>query len=156
MTSGKRARALRQAETQRRSEALKALEGRRRRAQIWGAVAGIVVLAGAGTGIGILVSHSGSASGSGSGGIPVLKLASLASLGMLQPAGSPGSTGPEGIPIPNGPLLADTSLGAAGQAVDGIECQTNEQTLFHIHAHLTIFVDGSPRQIPAGIGIPGA
>jgi hypothetical protein len=26
---------------------------------------------------------------------------------------------------------------------------------FHIHAHLTIFVNGTPRQIPAGIGIPG-
>jgi hypothetical protein len=25
--------------------------------------------------------------------------------------------------------------------------------LFHIHAHLTIFVDGLPRQVPAGIGI---
>ncbi|HVD06426.1 MAG TPA: hypothetical protein VNB89_10425, partial [Gemmatimonadaceae bacterium] len=25
--------------------------------------------------------------------------------------------------------------------------------LFHIHAHLTIFVNGTPRQVPAGIGI---
>ncbi len=25
-----------------------------------------------------------------------------------------------------------------------------------MHAHLTIFVNGSPRQVPAGIGIPGA
>jgi hypothetical protein len=40
--------------------------------------------------------------------------------------------------------------------VDGISCQTSEQTLFHIHAHLTIFVNGSARQVPAGIGIPGA
>jgi hypothetical protein len=40
--------------------------------------------------------------------------------------------------------------------VDGISCQASEQTLFHIHAHLTIFVDGSARQIPAAIGIPGA
>ena len=28
--------------------------------------------------------------------------------------------------------------------------------MFHIHAHLTIFVNGSPRQVPAGIGILGA
>jgi hypothetical protein len=28
--------------------------------------------------------------------------------------------------------------------------------VFHIHAHLTIFVNGSPRQVPTGIGIPGA
>jgi hypothetical protein len=40
--------------------------------------------------------------------------------------------------------------------VDGISCQTSEQTLFHIHAHLTIFVNGSARQVPAAIGIPGA
>ena len=40
--------------------------------------------------------------------------------------------------------------------MDGISCQTSEQTIFHIHAHLTIFVNGSARQMPAGIGIPGA
>ena len=28
--------------------------------------------------------------------------------------------------------------------------------LFHIHAHLTVFVDGMPRRVPYGIGIPGA
>src|SRR5262249_36886560 len=35
-------------------------------------------------------------------------------------------------------------------------CSTGEQTLFHIHTHLTIFVNGQQRQVPAGIGIPGA
>jgi hypothetical protein len=39
--------------------------------------------------------------------------------------------------------------------VDGIGCQTSEQTVFHIHAHLTIFVNGAARQIPAAVGIPG-
>jgi hypothetical protein len=34
--------------------------------------------------------------------------------------------------------------------------QASEQAIFHIHAHLTIFVNGSPRQVPAGIGIPAA
>jgi hypothetical protein len=43
-----------------------------------------------------------------------------------------------------------------GRPVDGISCQASEQTLFHIHAHLTVLVNGSPRQIPAAIGIPGA
>jgi hypothetical protein len=28
-----------------------------------------------------------------------------------------------------------------------------EQLAFHIHAHLTVFVDGAPRRIPAGVGI---
>ncbi len=43
-----------------------------------------------------------------------------------------------------------------GKNVDGISCQTSEQTVFHIHAHLTVFVNGSARQVPAAIGIPGA
>jgi len=34
--------------------------------------------------------------------------------------------------------------------------QIKEQTIFHIHTHLTIFVNGQQRQVPAGIGIPGA
>ena len=49
-----------------------------------------------------------------------------------------------------------TSAATAGQAIDGISCQTSEQTVFHIHTHLTIFVNGQQRQVPAGIGIPGA
>jgi hypothetical protein len=51
--------------------------------------------------------------------------------------------------------LAGTSAAAAGPPVDGIGCSAGEQTVFHIHAHLTIFVNGSPRQVPAAIGIPG-
>ena len=50
--------------------------------------------------------------------------------------------------------LAGPSAKTAGQPVDGIHCDTSEQVLFHIHAHLTIIVNGSPRQVPAAIGIP--
>src|SRR5262249_33707738 len=71
-------------------------------------------------------------------------------------APSAGPTGPEGVPVPGAAPLTGTSTKATGQAVDGISCQTNEQTIFHIHAHLTVFVNGTARQIPAGIGIPGA
>jgi hypothetical protein len=53
-----------------------------------------------------------------------------ASASLLAPAGSP-----SGLPI------------------DGIPCQTNEQILFHIHAHLAVFVNGHARIIPEGIGI---
>ena len=60
------------------------------------------------------------------------------------------------MPVPSGPPLASTATKATGQPVDGIGCDTSEQVLFHIHAHLTVFVNGSPRQVPAGIGIPGA
>jgi hypothetical protein len=37
--------------------------------------------------------------------------------------------------------------------VDGIKCPQNEQLAYHIHAHLQVYVDGQPRQIPGGIGI---
>jgi len=40
--------------------------------------------------------------------------------------------------------------------MDGVSCNTSEQTLFHVHTHLTIFVNGQPRQVPYGIGIPNA
>jgi hypothetical protein len=45
---------------------------------------------------------------------------------------------------------------ASGQTVDGIQCQTQEQVLFHIHAHLAIYVNGQPHTVPPGIGIPDA
>lgn len=77
-------------------------------------------------------------------------------LNKLQPPGSPGPLGPEGVPIPGGPLLASPSTGMIGQTVDGIQCESGMDVVFHIHAHLTIFVNGSPRRVPAGIGIPGA
>jgi hypothetical protein len=57
--------------------------------------------------------------------------------------------GQEGVAIPAGPALAPP----AAHVADGIACQTHEQVLFHIHAHLTIFVHGRARKVPAGIGI---
>jgi hypothetical protein len=108
----------------------------------------------AATAVGIALAVTGSPHAASSS--PRLKLASLATLGTLHPAPSPGPPGPEGVPIPSAPPLAGTATAATGQPVDGIQCQTNEQILFHIHAHLTIFVNGSSRQVPVGIGIPGA
>jgi hypothetical protein len=61
--------------------------------------------------------------------------------------------GPEGVPIPNAPALAPARVLTNGEQIDGITCQASEQILFHIHAHLTIFVRGAARQVPAGIGI---
>jgi hypothetical protein len=87
---------------------------------------------------------------------PVLHLAPLRTLGTLKPAPAPGPASFEGVPVPGGPALAGLGAAATGAKVDGIQCNSNEQSLFHIHAHLTIFVNGSSRQVPAGIGIPGA
>jgi hypothetical protein len=52
------------------------------------------------------------------------------------------------------PLLAGTEAEATGDPVDGMECAATESLLFHIHAHLAVFVDGLARTIPRGIGIP--
>jgi hypothetical protein len=49
---------------------------------------------------------------------------------------------------------AATRSAATGAAVDGVRCSTSEQTAYHIHAHLAIFVNGRPQPVPAGIGIP--
>jgi hypothetical protein len=108
----------------------------------------------------VAITLAAASSGTGppatAGGRPQLRLSSLTALGKLAPAPAPGPAGPEGVPIPAAPPLAAAATGATGSQVDGISCQTTEQLLFHIHAHLTIFVNGSPRQVPAGIGIPRA
>jgi hypothetical protein len=129
---------------------LRAQEARRRRRRRWLAgTGGLVVVAAAAVAIALAVTAGGN-------GTPGLKLASLSTLGPLRAAPSAGSAGAEGVPVPAAPPLAGTAASASGQKVDGIGCQSSEQSLFHIHAHLTIFVNGSPRQVPAAIGIPGA
>jgi hypothetical protein len=82
-----------------------------------------------------------------------LSLASAASTRALSPPPDPGPLGPEGVPIPAAPALARAEAPAPGHSVDGISAAAAEQLAFHIHAHLTIFVAGRPRQIPYGVGI---
>jgi hypothetical protein len=82
-----------------------------------------------------------------------LPLARLTELGPLRPVGRGGPLGPEGVPVPEAQALAGARRLAPGEQIDGIACQAGEQVLFHIHAHLTVFVRGAPRQVPAGIGI---
>ncbi len=136
----------------------RAAEAKRKRKQRWLAAAGgAVIVVAAAVGITLAATSGGtSSSGTGSGGTPSLKLAALSTLGTLKPATPSGPAGPEGVPIPSAPPLTGTATKATGQKVDGIGCDTSEQVLFHIHAHLTLFVNGSPRQVPAGIGIPDA
>jgi hypothetical protein len=57
----------------------------------------------------------------------------------------PPDLGPDGAPV----------LAPAGDnaPIDGIACETSEQLLFHIHAHLQMFVNGQEELVPAGIGI---
>src|SRR5262249_30253966 len=86
-------------------------------------------------------------------GTSSLPLEPTSTLGRLTPAPSPGKPGPEEVPIPAAKALAPPNALLLGQSVDGITCQPVEQLAYHIHAHLTIFVDGKERLIPYGIGI---
>jgi hypothetical protein len=130
------------------AQARKAEAQRKRRMRLaaWGGAA--VVLAGVGTGIGFAVPGGGS-SAAVSG-----HYAPLSTLGTLKAAPAAGAMGPERVPIPGAQALAGTSATTAGQAIDGVSCQTSEQAILHVHTHLTIFVNGQQRQVPAGIGIP--
>ena len=131
---------------------IRAEEARRKRRRLWLACSGAaIVVIGLVVGITLAISGGGGASATSN-----LHLAPLSSLGALEPAPAAGPAGPEQVPVPSAAALAGTAGAVAGQPKDGISCQTSEQTLFHIHAHLTVFVNGSARQVPAAIGIPGA
>jgi hypothetical protein len=64
-----------------------------------------------------------------------------------------GPQGPEGIVLEQGTVLAPVTSAATGETVDGVKCESQEQVAYHIHAHLTIYVDGKLRPVPPGIGI---
>jgi hypothetical protein len=136
---------------------MRAREAARKRRRNWlvGIGAAVVVIIAA-VAITLAVTSNSGSPASATGGAPKLKLASLSTLGTLKPTPSPGPNGPEAVPVPSAPALASTATKATGKTVDGISCDTTEQLVYHIHAHLTVFVNGAARQIPAGIGIPGA
>ncbi len=137
-------------------EAARQAQTRRQRRRLASWAAAAVVLAGAGTGIGLAVSGSGPGSGATDNVADPGHLLPLSTLGPLTAAPSPGSLGPEEVPIPGVAALAGTSAKTTGQTIDAIQCNTSEQTVFHIHTHLTIFVNGQQKAVPAGIGIPDA
>ena len=147
--SGKSSRESRKAAIE---AARKAEARRRRRTRL--AIGGGAVVAAAAIAVGVTLGVSGGSASGGTTAAP--KLASLSTLGTLQAAPAAGPLGPEAVPVPAGTALAGTTAATSGQPVDGIGCSAGEQTLFHIHAHLTIFVNGVARQVPAAIGIPGA
>jgi len=63
--------------------------------------------------------------------------------------------GPEGVTLEEGPLLATPATTAPGNPVDGIQCAPIEQLAYHIHAHLQVYEDGRPRELPPAIGLLG-
>jgi hypothetical protein len=50
-------------------------------------------------------------------------------------------------------LPTEQVFNAAYQPVDGIYCDQLEQTAYHIHVHLSIYIDGKPVAVPQGVGI---
>jgi hypothetical protein len=143
-----RARAARLA----RERELHELRARRRRRRQAALVAATGVVAAAALGVDI-AGGNGAASTTAAPPVPAVRLQSLAPLGRLKPPGPPGRFGPEGVPIPNARQLAEPSAASPPRSVDGIRCLGNEQLRFHIHAHVTVYIDGHARRLPGGIGI---
>ncbi|HTJ68466.1 MAG TPA: hypothetical protein VL551_13110 [Actinospica sp.] len=50
-------------------------------------------------------------------------------------------------------LLAPTWSGLKGQTIEGVGSNQMEQLAYHIHAHLAIYVNGTQKTVPYGIGI---
>ena len=50
-------------------------------------------------------------------------------------------------------ILASTQGQHTGETVNGVQSNDNEQVLFHIHAHLAIYVNGKQKLLPYGVGI---
>jgi hypothetical protein len=156
MTSQSKSKAQRRAENQQRAAERRAAEVRQKRVRIGARVGGAIVV------VALVVVLVTQLTGGGSGSVPpqfknphvpVEAIpASMSSTWVQPPKGSPG---PETVPLTTGPKLATLLNAATGQTVDGVQCQAGEQTVVHVHTHLTIFVNGQARVIPYGVGIPG-
>jgi hypothetical protein len=112
---------------------------RRRRLLQWAAAPAALVVAA--VVIAIAVATSGSGGGTPGEGSSDSALSTLT-----------GPAGPEGIVLEQGQLLAPATGAATGETVDGVQCNSMEQAAFHIHTHITVYVNGALRPIPAGIG----
>ena len=75
----------------------------------------------------------------------------------VAPGGSsstaPAAAGPEGVPLQSGRALGPPRSPVAGESSGGIPCGSREQLSYHVHAHLTVFVNGKQRAVPLGVGI---
>jgi hypothetical protein len=63
-----------------------------------------------------------------------------------------GSSGPDNATGPAN-SLAPVWSGLTGQSVDNVSANNTEQTVYHIHAHLAIYINGTAKTVPWGIGI---
>jgi hypothetical protein len=86
-------------------------------------------------------------------GAGVLVAALVGGLTWLGLSKSNNSTAPNTPTDVTANSLAAPWGGLTGQTVDGVSAQTTEQLVYHIHAHLAIYVNGTQKAVPAGIGI---
>jgi hypothetical protein len=108
----------------------------------------------------VLLLVAGSLLAAGCGSSSSSSSSSAAAPSSSSSSGSASSSGQaqigfEGVPIEQGAEIAPASTTQTG-TVDGIRCGPTEQLAYHIHAHLSIYVNGEPRALPGGIGIPGS
>jgi hypothetical protein len=154
MTSGKQSKAQRRVESQQRAAERRAAELRAKRIKTGSRVLAFLVPIAAIVVI-VLVVTGGSSTPPPTSKTPKIANTTAIPKTLTTIAAPTQKAGPEVVPIPSGPKLATLATAATGQTVDGIQCQTDEQTVTHVHTHLTIFVNGKAQIIPYGIGIPG-
>jgi hypothetical protein len=156
MTSQSKSKAQRRAENQQRAAEKRAAELRAKRMRTGIRVGGVVAVIALVVVLIVVVTGGSNSSVPPQVKDPHVALepipSSMSSTWVQPPAGTPG---PETVPVPKGPKLATLLNAATGQTVDGVQCQAGEQTVVHVHTHLTIFVNGKAQVIPYGIGVPG-
>ena len=118
------------------------------RSQVLALLSGALLLAGCGSGSSSSSNPAASSSTSSSSATATTPSATATTQSAAQ-------IGFEGAPIEQGADIASPGSTQAG-TVDGIMCGPTEQLTYHIHAHLSIYVNGSPRALPGGIGIRGS
>jgi hypothetical protein len=88
------------------------------------------------------------------GGIIAAVTTSSSGSKKASPSPSPtGAPGPEGVAIQQGTPLAPLTKAAKGGTVQGVQCQSSEQPAYHIHTHLSVYVNGVLRPVTAGVGV---
>ncbi len=85
----------------------------------------------------------------------IIVIAAVVVVGIVLSRGgsSTAATVPETQQDSSSALLAKTSSTLSGQTVDGVSSNDMEQLVFHIHAHLAIYINGTQKLLPYGIGI---
>jgi hypothetical protein len=102
-----------------------------------------------------LLAACGGSSSTSTSGQPATATTATSTASTTSMAAAKSPLGPEGIPLEKGPPLAPAATTTQGATVDGVRCEAQEQVVYHIHAHLQVYLDGKPRALPAAIGMVG-